>query len=206
MSESSTVYVVDDDEGARTSTVKMVASVGHHVEAYACGQDFLERFDPERESCLVLDVRMREMSGLKLLDQLDVGPLGLPVIFLTGYGDVATAVRAMKSGAVEFLEKPARPQDLLEIIDNALAEASSRAVIRRRQQRLLALVDELSPRQKQILAQIVQGKSTKEVAFEMGISSRTVDSHRSKVMETMGMKSTVQIVREIARAGLDDRL
>lgn len=206
MSEPSTVYVVDDDEAARTSTVKMVASVGHHVEAYSSGQEFLEHYDPDRESCLVLDVRMREMSGLKLIDHLDVGPLGIPVIFLTGYGDVPTAVRAMKCGAVEFLEKPARPQDLLEIIDSALAEAASRAVIRRRQQILRARIEELSPRQRQILSQIVQGKSTKEIAFEMGISSRTVDSHRAKVMETLGMKSTVQIVREIARAGLDDRL
>ena len=204
MPEPSTVYVVDDDDAVRTSIVQIIATVGYRVEAFASAQEFLERFDPETECCVVLDVRMREMSGLKLLDELNARKSEVPVIFLTGYGDVPTVVRAMRCGATDFLEKPARPSELLDVIELALKKAGELAHARRERARIQACIERLSPRQREILNHIVNGKTTKEMAFELNISTRTVDSHRSKLLQAMNMKGITQVVRAITRVGFDE--
>jgi FixJ family two-component response regulator len=190
-----TVFVVDDDAAFRKSIAWLVGSVGLPVETFADAASFLERARSGVRGCVVADLRMPGMSGLDL--QAELGRQGAPisVIVITGYGDVPAAVRAMKAGAVDFLEKPMSGQDLLDRIREALARDATSRAARSRRAELEARFARLTARERQVLREVVAGKSNKLVAAELGVSPKTVEVHRAHVMEKMGALSLADLVR-----------
>jgi len=189
------VYIVDDDAAVRRSLAMLMQSVGYKVKSYASAREFLDAFDLSLAGCLVLDVRMPEISGLDLQQMLVQNKIKIPVIIITGHGDVPMAVRAMKEGAVDFIEKPFHDQDLLDSISRAIASSVENQKQRNGQIKFLKLFSSLSPREKQVMETLVAGKQCKVIASELGISPKTVDVHRSHIMEKMQVKSLVELVR-----------
>lgn len=189
-----TVFVVDDDAAVRDSIAELVESVGLPVEVYASAPSFLEAFRPERAGCLVLDVRMAEMSGLVLQEKLNNAGIRIPVIVLTGHGDVPMAVQAMKAGAVDFVQKPYREQALLDSINAALsmdaAARRSSADAADFDQRLATLTE----REREVLDQMLAGKTSKEIARSLAISPRTAEAHRHNLLRKLGAGSAVELM------------
>ncbi|MDX1606295.1 MAG: response regulator transcription factor [Candidatus Competibacterales bacterium] len=190
-----TVFIVDDDEAVRDATGLLLRSVGLPVATYATGQAFLDRIRPEQPGCVVLDVRMPSMSGLELLQRMKERHLPLPVIMLTGHGDVPMAVEAMKLGALDFMQKPFRDQELLDCIQKALQldarqrrDLAERDLIRQRLQTLTA-------REYEVLEHMLEGKANKVIALELDLSQRTVEIHRSRVMDKMQARSLAILVQ-----------
>lgn len=181
-----TVFVVDDDAAVRDSIGELVESVGLEVEGYASASAFLDAFRPDRAGCLVVDVRMAEMSGLTLQQELNAMSARIPVIVLTGHGDVPMAVQALKAGAVDFLEKPYREQALLDSINAALsADAAARrssATVDSFDQRLAML----TVREREVLDHLLAGKTSKEIARSLVISPRTAEAHRRNLLQKFG--------------------
>jgi len=194
-----TVFVVDDDAAVRQSLVLLIRSMALPVAAFESAQDFLERGDPAHPGCLVLDIRMPGMSGLELQDELVRRDVSLPVIFITGHGDVAMAVRAMKSGAVDFIEKPFSDQVLLERINRALEEDRARRQVREERAEIGRRVETLSPREREVMERIVAGQANKVIAIELGLSERTIEIHRAKVMTKTGARSLAELVAMVTR-------
>ncbi len=195
MSENPTVFIVDDDAEVRDAIKLLMDSVGLDAEVFESAQDYLERFDPRRAGCLVLDIRMKGMSGLDLQDRLSEEPLHPPVIIITGHGDVPMAVRAVKSGAVDFIEKPFNDQLLLDAVHRAIEQDAER---RGRASRLADIRDrleKLTPREREILNMVVSGNRNKVIAIDLGISQSTVEAHRAKVMEKMEATSLSELMR-----------
>ena len=191
------VFVVDDDESVRTSIRFLLKSVGLDNQAFASATEFLAAYDPAQPGCLVLDVRMPGMSGLELQDQLNLRGATLPVIFITGHGDIPMAVEAMQHGAHDFLQKPFRDQDLIHRIQQALAkDAKTRAALEEHD-RIRSRLETLTPREREVLALMTQGKPNKIMAHELGVSQRTVEIHRARVMEKSGAVSLAQLVRMV---------
>ncbi|RMD84960.1 MAG: DNA-binding response regulator [Candidatus Dadabacteria bacterium] len=190
-----TVYVVDDDQGMRQSLSYLLESVGLRVETFADGNEFLERFDPDRAGCLILDVRMPGRSGPELQDTLVSLGIDIPIIMITAYGDVPTSTRAMRQGAIDFLEKPFSEQDLLARVNEALAEGRERRRLAEERSRLAARMARLTPREREVLDGVVAGKHNKLIAAELGISPKTVESHRARVMAKLGASSAAELVR-----------
>ena len=190
-----TVYVVDDDDGMRRALSLLLNTVGYKTAAFASPKEFLDKFKPNTGGCLVLDIRMPGMSGLELQQHLNrMGSL-LPVIFVTGHGDVPMAVQAMKEGAFEFLQKPFRDQDLLDRINHALEQDKEiRSTLARRAD-VLRRFESLTPREKEVMAMVVDGVANKVIAVDLGLSERTVEIHRAKVMEKMGARSVAHLVK-----------
>ena len=190
-----TIFVVDDDDAVRTSLRLLLKSVGLPVETFAAAQEFLAAFDAERAGCLVLDIRMPGMSGLELQQRMNDIHAIIPIVFITGHGDVPMAVEAMQHGAVDFIQKPFRDQDLIDRINQALekdgdnrAGLKERDAIRRR-------IEQLTPREREVLALVTQGKANKVIALDLNVSQRTVEIHRARVMEKMGASSLAHLVR-----------
>ena len=194
---SPVVFIVDDDEGVRSSLRLLLKSVGLVPSALASAREFLDKYDPAQPGCLVLDVRMPEMSGLELQEQLNLKGAVLPVIFITGHGDVPMAVEAMQAGACDFLQKPFRDQDLIDRIQRALdKDRTNRAALEERtliRERLLSL----TPREREVLAMVTSGKANKIMAADLGVSQRTIEIHRARVMEKMSAASLAQLVRMV---------
>jgi two-component system response regulator FixJ len=195
-----TVYIVDDDQATRKSLRWLVETLGVPVQTFHCAVSFLDAYDPSMPGCLVLDMMMPGMSGLELQQELNARGIDIPVIVLTGYADVATAVRTLKGGAVEFLEKPFNDDVLLEQIRLALAldarrrsERGARDVVHERMLRL-------TPRESEILELVVEGLSSKEIAGRLNVSFKTVEAHRAKVMRKMEAESVAQLVRMVVSA------
>jgi len=188
------VYIVDDDEAARHSLGMLMESVEITAKSYSSAMAFLEDFDSTRPGCLVLDIRMPRMSGLDLQQELNKWGITIPVIFITGHGDVPLAVRAMKDGAMDFFEKPFRDHDLLDSISHALAKSVSAMREEKSHASFLELADNLSPREKEVMAMLVAGKCSKTIASLLGISPKTVHVHRGHIMEKMGVRSVVELV------------
>lgn len=188
------IFVVDDDAAVRDSLVELIESVGLKVETFASAQAFLEIYDPDKAGCLVLDVRMPEMSGLDLQEELNRRQAILPIIFITGHGDVPMAVEAMQRGAAEFIQKPFRDQDLLDRIERALQrDAENRKALEQR--RLSARrLNALTVRERQVLERVVAGKANKVIAIELGISQRTVEIHRARMMEKMQAATLAELI------------
>ena len=190
-----TVFIIDDDRGMRQSIQDLVESVGLRAESFATGGEFLERKRTNDPSCLVLDVRLPQISGLDFQRQLAESGMKIPIIFVTAHGDVPMSVRALKSGAVEFLTKPFRDQDLLDAIQQALqrdrAERDRQAEIHDLQKRYGAL----TAREQQVMALVVSGMLNKQIASEIGASEATVKIHRGNVMHKMQAGSVVDLVR-----------
>lgn len=190
-----TVFVVDDDEAVRDSLSLLIRSVGLEVESYESAAAFLEDLDSERPGCLVLDVRMPGMSGLELQDRLLQQGTALPVIFITGHGDVPMAVRAMRAGAVDFIEKPFNDQDLLDRIQLALKrQAEERESLEERQQ-IDRRLGRLTPREAEVMELLVAGSANKQIAARLGLSQRTVEIHRANIMRKMEADSLADLVR-----------
>ena len=189
------VFIVDDDEAVRNSLRLLVKSVGLAASSTNSAQEFLASYDPEHPGCLVLDVRMPGMSGLELQQHLNLRGALIPVIFITGHGDIPMAVEAMQQGAFDFLQKPFRDQDLVDRIQRALEkDRNSRDELTQRN-RIRERLDTFTPREREVLDLIVSGKPNKIMAADLGLSQRTVEIHRARVMEKMGASSLAQLVR-----------
>jgi two-component system response regulator FixJ len=191
------VFIVDDDAAVRGSLRLLIKSVGLVPTVLESAREFLDKYDPAQPGCLVLDVRMPQMSGLELQEQLNRRGAIIPVIFITGHGDVAMAVEAMQAGAFDFLQKPFRDQDLIDRIQRALekdradrAVLAERSVIRHRRELL-------TPREREVLDLVTGGKPNKVMAADLGVSQRTVEIHRARVMEKMGAASLAHLVRMV---------
>lgn len=192
-----TIFVVDDDKVVRDSLSWLISSVGLHVETFASAQDFLNAYDPARPGCLLVDVRMPGMSGLELQKRLAENPHCLPVIIVTGHGDVQMAVRAMKDGAFDFIEKPYNDQVLIDLVQKAVHECERRRNEQTGHQEIEALVDSLTPRERQVMGMIVEGNTNKQIAYGLDISDKTVEAHRAKVMEKLRASSLADLIRKV---------
>ncbi len=192
---SPVVFIVDDDEAVRGSLRLLLKSVGLAPTALGSAREFLDKYDPAQSGCLVLDVRMPEMSGLELQEQLNLQGAVIPVIFITGHGDVPMAVEAMQAGAFDFLQKPFRDQDLIDRIQKALEKDRSNRVALNERSLIRERLESLTPRERQVLTLMSSGKPNKVMAAELGVSQRTVEIHRSRVMEKMAASSLAQLVR-----------
>jgi two-component system, LuxR family, response regulator FixJ len=191
------VFVVDDDEAVRNSLRLLLKSVGIAATAQSTAQEFLDTYRPQQPGCLVLDVRMPGMSGMELQQQLNLRGAVIPVIFISGHGDIPMAVEAMQQGAFDFLQKPFRDQDLIDRIQRALAkDESNRAQLKERAQ-IQERLESLTPREREVLTLVASGKANKVMAGDLGVSQRTVEIHRARVMEKMGATSLAQLVRMV---------
>ena len=195
-----TVFVVDDDAQVRESLCWLIKSVGLEVESYASAREFLDRYDREEPGCLILDLRMPGMGGLQLQQQLTAQGVIIPIIMISAYGDVPAAVQAMKAGAVDFIEKPFTDQLLLERVHQAIERDAQYRRQRRQRADFDARFALLTPRQREVLEMVVAGSATKQIAFQLGISPRTVEVHRSHIMETMQADSVADLVRFVMQA------
>ena len=193
------VYVVDDDDAVRDSLLLLLRSIGIDGRAFATATDFLDAYDPKLHSCLVTDIRMPGMSGLDLQRELKERGAPIPIILITGHGDVPMAVEAMKEGALDFIEKPFRDQDLLDRVQQALTwdeeHRSKNLETLSIQERIAAL----TPRETEVMELVVQGCANKVIAQDLGVSQRTVEIHRARVMEKMGMRSLAALVRAVEK-------
>jgi FixJ family two-component response regulator len=201
----SIVFVVDDDAPVRRALKRLIGSVGYQVELFGSAQEFLAARRPDVPSCLVLDIRLPGISGLDFQRHLAEANIRIPIIFITGHGDIPMTVRAMKAGAVEFLPKPFRDQDLLDAIHLALERDRTRrqedAEIATLRQRL----ESLTPREREVLPRVVSGWLNKQIAAEIGTSETTVKVHRSQLMRKMRASSLAELVRMAERIGIPDR-
>src|SRR5277367_299512 len=189
------IYVVDDDEGMRRALDTLLSTVGYKTAVFAHPSAFLADIKPDAPGCLVLDIRMPDMSGLEVQQHLNRMGSMLPVIFITGHGDVPMAVQAMKEGAYEFIQKPFRDQDLLDRINHALKQdAENRSTVARRAE-VQRRLESLTPRERQVMDMVVDGAANKVIAIDLNLSERTVEIHRAKVMEKMGARSVAHLVR-----------
>jgi FixJ family two-component response regulator len=189
------VFVIDDDRMIREGLQSLVRSVGLRVETFASAQDFLVAKRPDAPACLVLDVRMPGLSGLDLQLKLTDENVRIPIIFITGHGDIPMSVRAMKEGAHEFLTKPVRGQDLLDAVQKAIASDSKLRKERAELNDIRARFDSLTPREKEVLEQVVAGLLNKQIADHLGMSELTVKTHRAHVMEKTQAESLAHLVR-----------
>jgi two-component system response regulator FixJ len=193
-----TVFVVDDDQAVRDSLQQLLQAVGLRVQTYVSARDFLLAYRPDTPGCLVLDIRMPGMGGLDLQAQLVEQGVQLPIIFLTGHGDVPAAVRALKAGAMDFLQKPVNSQSLLDLVQQAIrrdGEARAQSAERSEVVRRLAT---LTPREREVLDRMVAGKANKVIAVELAISERTVEFHRGKIMKKMCARSLAELVNMVS--------
>jgi FixJ family two-component response regulator len=199
--ESPVIYLVDDDEAVRDSLGMLFRSIGLKHESYASALDFLQRYDPARHSCLVADIRMPGLSGLELQQRLNDQRAEIPVIFITGHGDVPMAVTAMKSGASDFVQKPFRDQDLIDRINKALARDAERRKGRAEQDEIRGRIALLTPRETEVMQRVARGQANKVIAMDLGVSQRTVELHRARVMKKLRMRSVAELVHAIDRIG-----
>ena len=196
------VFVVDDDVGTRESLKNLIRSVGLRVEAFASAQDFLRSTRPDVPGCLVLDVRLPGLSGLDLQKRMAEAELAMPIVFISGHGDIPMSVRAMKAGAVEFLTKPFRDQDLLDAIQQALERDRNAREQRAEITELRSRYRLLTPREREVMALVVTGLLNKQIAGELGTSEASVKVHRQHVMEKMRAGSLAALVRMADRVGI----
>ena len=205
MAADGTVYVVDDDPAVCDSVKWLVESVGLHVQTYASAREFLAAYRDEGPGCLVLDLRMPGISGIETQEMLQEQGIDLPVLVATDHGDVPVAVRAMKLGAVDFLEKPCNDHQLLERVQRSVDLHAQQRGERSRREHARRAVDSLSPRERSVMDLIVTGKSNKEVANTLGVSPKTVESHRANVMRKVGVGSLAELVQAAVIAGVFEK-
>ncbi len=195
MTNPPVVFVVDDDPSVRSSLKFLIGTVGLHVEVFSSANGFLQKRPPDTTGCLVLDVRLPGLSGLDFQRELAERKIDIPIIFITGHGDIPMSVRAMKAGAVEFLTKPFRDQDLLDAIRVALERDRVRREHQKEVMELQQRFDSLTPREQEVVAKVVSGRLNKQIADEIGTAENTVKVHRSRAMEKMQAESLADLVR-----------
>jgi FixJ family two-component response regulator len=200
--EQPTVVVIDDDASIRKALDNLLRSVGLDVELFKSPQEFLQSDRPDRPGCIVLDVRFPGRSGLDMQREISAANTPLPIIFITGYGDIPMSVRAMKAGAVEFLTKPFRDQDLLDAVGVALEKDRTRRANEIRIAELRSRFTTLTARERQVLALVIAGRLNKQIAGELGVSEMTVKMHRRQVMRKMQAAGLAQLVRLADQLGL----
>ena len=196
------VFVVDDDASVRKSLSRVISEAGYRVQAFSSPRDFLERGPEPGPSCLVLDVRMPGVTGLELQQTLARAVHEIPVVFITGHGDIPMSVQAMKAGAVDFLTKPFAAKDLLDAIRRAVTKDTRDLGTEAREEDIRARVKRLTPRESQVFALVVTGMLNKQIAAELGIGEKTVKVHRARVMEKMQAASVAALVRLADAAGI----
>jgi len=199
----STIYIVDDDEAVRDSLRWLLEANGYQVRSFAAAEEFLEAYDPEMVGVLIADVRMPGMSGLELQEALIARKAPLPIVFITGHGDVPMAVSTMKKGAVDFLEKPFNEADLRNIVAGMLAQAAERVREAQAHRNQLAVLNRLTAREQQVLERIVAGRLNKQIAGDLNISIKTVEAHRANIMEKLEV-TTVADLMKIALAKTEE--
>jgi len=199
MTRAPVVFVVDDDPSVRSSLKFLLSSVGLQVESFESAETFLQRKAPDSPSCLVLDVRLRGLSGLDFQRELAAREIRIPIVFVTGHGDIPMSVRAMKDGAIEFLTKPYRDQDLLDAIRIALERDRTRREQEKDLTDLQQRFDSLTPREQEVISMVVSGMLNKQIAGELGTAENTVKVHRSRAMEKMNAQSFADLVRMIGK-------
>jgi len=198
----SIVFVVDDDSSIREALKSLISLAGIHVETFGTAQEFLLSKRPDLPGCVVLDVELPGLSGLDLQRELAAHGIRLPIIFITGYGDIPTSVRAMKGGALDFLTKPFRDQDLLDAIQQALERDRAARLHSREIAELRRRLDTLTSREREVMSLVVAGWLNKQIGFELGISEITVKIHRGRAMNKMGAQSLAGLVRMTERLEL----
>jgi len=199
----STIFIVDDDEAVRDSLRGLLEANGYQVRSFAGAEEFLEAYDPDQVGVLIADVRMPGMSGLELQEALIARKAPLPIVFITGHGDVPMAVSTMKKGAVDFLEKPFNEADLRNIVANMLAQATERVREAQAHRNQQAVLNRLTAREQQVLERIVAGRLNKQIAGDLNISIKTVEAHRANIMEKLEV-TTVADLMKIALAKAEE--
>jgi FixJ family two-component response regulator len=202
----SIVFVIDDDAAIRESVKSLIRSVGLHAELFGSVQEFLEHKPADVPSCLVLDVRLPGISGLNFQNQLAQANIPIPLVFITGHGDIPMSVRAMKAGAVEFLTKPFRDQDLLDAIEEALQKDRLRRQQEAEKADLKLKYELLTPREREVFPLVISGRLNKQIAAELATSETTVKVHRSQLMKKMGADSLADLVRMAEKLGIRESM
>jgi len=195
------VYVIDDDDSVRRSLSRLIRAAGWRVETFPTARAFLEYPAPNRTACLVLDLQLPGVSGLELQTTLVRAGRDLPIVFITGHGDVPSSVRAMKGGAIDFLQKPFDDQELLDCISRALGRSRDQRAKRAEREILEARFNTLTPREREVLTLVVTGKLNKQIAGDLGIAEKTIKVHRGRVMAKMQAGSVAELVRMVEKLG-----
>jgi two-component system, LuxR family, response regulator FixJ len=201
MNKSPVVMVVDDDSGVRNAMRALLKSVGLNSQLFSSAQEFLSGHDPQQPGCLLLDIRMPGMSGMELQQELNLRGAVIPVIFMSGHADIPMAVEAMQHGAFDFLQKPFRDQDLLDRIQRAIAQDGERRLALGERSRIKTHLESLTDREREVLDLLTLGKQNKVIAQDLGVSPRTIEIHRARVMEKMGAHSVAELVRMMLDLG-----
>ena len=200
---SPVVFIIDDDASVRKSLSRLLRTSGFNVETYESGEHFLSREPYHGIGCIVLDIRMPGLSGMDLHDELISARRALPIIFITGYGDIPMSVRAMKKGAIDFLPKPFDEEDLLQALDKAIKADKKAKEEKTEHNHTMRLVEKLSPREREIVPYIISGMLNKQIAFKLSIAEKTVKVHRGRIMEKLGVESVADLVRLAEKAGIE---
>lgn len=198
-----TVFLVDDDASVRRALARLIKSAGYQVDTFASAREFLDkRLSRDGPACLVLDIRMPGLSGMDLQRELQAANAILPIIFITGYGDIPTSVKAMKAGAVDYLPKPVKDADLLRAIEQALARALREQDARAEVEDIQSRIDSLTPREREVMERVIAGMLNKQIAFDLGTVEKTIKVHRARVMDKMGVESVAELVRLAEKVGM----
>ncbi len=195
MTNNSTVFIIDDDAAMVESLAWMIESVGFKTKTFIDAQSFLDHYTPDQAGCLILDVRMPEISGPELQEKLNQKHYKLPIIFISGHGDIPLAVRVMKAGAVDFLAKPFNDQTLLEVINKAIRIDKENRAKNLHNNQIIQRAAQLTPREHEVMCQIVAGKVNKLISSELNISLKTVEAHRANIMKKLQIKSLPELIR-----------
>ena len=195
-----TIFIVDDDEAVRDSLRMLMKSVGYAAECFGSAGEFLDAYDPDRAGCLVLDVRMPDMSGIELQARLTAMNSMLPIVFITGHGDIEMAVHAMQAGAVDFMKKPFSDQALLDRIQQTVTQDLENRELLRKKDEIMKCIEALTPREGQVMELVAAGSANKVIAMDLGVSERTVEIHRARVMKKMRADSLPHLVRMVIKA------
>ncbi|HAW45288.1 MAG TPA: DNA-binding response regulator [Sutterella sp.] len=190
-----TIYVVDDDAEVRNSFTRVLEVGNYRVQAFDSGESFLAKYDPNAIAVLIIDQRMDGMSGTEVQEHLIARKANIPIVFLTGHGDVRMAVDVLKKGAADFLEKPCRPEQIMPLIDKLLTEAREKQLQNEKLSLNAALLAKLTPREQQVLERIVAGRLNKQIADDLGISIKTVEAHRASIMDKTNSGTVADLIR-----------